>query len=259
MLKFTCSFGLAWLGLCMAPLTAAVVFEDNFESYADTAALTAVWTGNGNLSLSNSGNPGKSASNSGVATTNPTNSNVNVVNFGPFNPTATEHLRLTGQMFDDGTSSNERMSIGLRHDSGPNIIEMGFYNSPVYYAARVISFQSGNPNWVVFPNLAAPPALLTTPVAGWHTFTVEISNDTVDFTLDLGSDGTIDSTQSFNSVATAAGFNQVRIGGPSGFSSPGGPASFDNIRLETIAVPEPTSAGLCVLLGGMFMIRRRRR
>ena len=253
MIRFTFSLAVAWLGLWIAPLSAGVVYiDENFDTYADTAAMQAVW-GNAGLGTldTGAGNPGQSAAHPGGAD--------NTRSFTAFNPTATDHLRLTGQIYDDATSANKRMSIGLRNSSGANIIEMGFYNSPVFYAARVVLFQSGNPSWVAFPNPAAPPAVLTTPVKGWHTFSVEISNNTVDFSLDLGSDGTIDSTQHFDSVAGATGFNQLRIGGPSGVSSPGGPAKFDNLKLETISVPEPASAVVCALLGCLFMVRRRRR
>ncbi len=253
MLKFTCSFGLAWLGLCMAPLTAAVVFEDNFESYADTAAFQAVW-GNAGLGTLDTvaGNPGQSAAHPGGT--------VNSRSFTPFTPTATEHLRLTGQIFDDGLNNTKRLSIGLRNGAA-NIIEMGLYTPVPYYSARVINFSSTppstNPNWVAFKDAGGSP--LTQQVAGWHTFTVEIGDATVDFSLDLNSNGSIDSTLSFVSTATSVGFNNLRFGGPSDATSGGGGAKFDNLRLETIAVPEPTSAGVCALLGGLFMIRRRRR
>ncbi|MCA9180821.1 MAG: PEP-CTERM sorting domain-containing protein, partial [Planctomycetales bacterium] len=213
-----------------------------------------VWgnTGLGSLDTA-AGNPGQSADHPGGTD--------NIRSFTAFSPTATEHLRLTGQMFDDASSANKRMSIGLRNSNSTNIIEMGFYNSPAHYAARVVLFASGNPSpsWVAFPNLTPPPAVLSTPVAGWHTFSVEISDTTVDFSLDLGSDGTIDSTMNFTSTAGPSGFNELRIGGPSSLSSAGGGAKFDNLLLETVSVPEPTSAGLCVLLGCLGLVRRRRR
>ncbi len=254
MLRFTFSLALAWLGLCIAPLSAAVIINEDFETYANTAAFQVAWgaAGAGTLDTS-AGNPGHTIVHPGGAD--------NTRSFTAFSPTATEHLRLTGQMFDDVTSANKRISIGLRDAAGRNIIEMGFYNAPAHYAARIVLFGSGDPNptWVAFPNLASPPAVLATPVAGWHTFSVEISDTTVDFSLDLGSDGTIDSTMNFAAVAQASGFNQLRIGGPSGVSSTPTGANFDNLRLETISVPEPTSAGVCALLGCLCMIRRRRR
>ena len=240
----------ALLGLANTPMHAAIIIDEDFESYADTAAFQAVWgsTGAGVLDAA-SGNPGKSVSHAGGAN--------NTLSFATINPTSTTHLRLTGQMFDDGAAATKRISIGLRDAAGSNIIEMGFYNAPTYYDARVVLFASGNPNWVTFPNLASPPNLLTTPVQGWHTFAVEISDTTVDFTLDLGSDGTIDGAMSIAAAAGAGGFNQLRLGGPSGITSTGG-TMYDNLRLETIAVPEPASAGFCALLGTLCMFRRRR-
>ncbi len=247
MLKFSFSLASAWLGLCIAPAVAGmVIIDENFDDYADNAAFQAVWGNAGAGSLNAGlGNPGQSASHGGGV--------VNSQSFAALVPTATEHVRLTGQIFDDALSSNKRLSIGLRNTSGANIIELGFYNGGSHYVGRVVNFDGSgvNPSWVAFPGL-------TSPQNGWHTFSVEISDNTVDFSLDIGSDGTIDSTMSYASVATSAGFNNLRFGGPSNLSSAGGGANFDNLRLETISVPEPTSAGLCVLLGGLCMVRRRR-
>lgn len=247
MLRFSFSLAFAWLGLCIAPLSAGVVLiQEDFEGYANTAAFQAVW-GNAGLGTLDTaaGNPGQSAAHPGGAD--------NTRTFTTFNPTATEHLRLTGQIYDDGTSSNKRMSIGLRNTvNSENIIELGFYNGGSHYVARAVNFVGTNPNWTAFPGSGSP-------VVGWHTYSVEISDTTVAFSLDLGSNGSIDSTQSFTIAATAAGFSQLRIGGPSNLSSAGGGAKFDNLRLETITVPEPTSAGVCALLGCLCMVRRRRR
>jgi hypothetical protein len=93
--------------------------------------------------------------------------------------------------------------------------------------------------------------------AGWHTYTATITPTTVTFSIDLFRDGLrntstvpdeisgirpgtpgLDDEVTWEVSATAAGFNSLRIGGPSGLSSAGpGPMGFDNILLQLQAPP----------------------
>jgi hypothetical protein len=95
--------------------------------------------------------------------------------------------------------------------------------------------------------------------AGWHTYTATVTPTTVTFTLDLFRDGLrntsitpdevtgirpgtagVDAEATWEMTATAAGFNSLRIGGPSGLSSAGaGAMGFDNILLQL----QPPAAG----------------
>ncbi len=226
----------------------AILISENFESYSTSAGLTSVWTGGGATLATLVGNPGQSAFHAGGA--------VNERAFASLAPTATESIRLSGQIFDDANSANERITIGLRNSAGSNIIEMGHYNAPSHYAARVVLFGSGDVNWVGLTNSSG--AALTTPVAGWHTYQVDITQNSVIFSLDLLSDGSIDSVLTVNASVSAAGFNSLRFGGPSGLSSGGGGANFDNLLLQTVAVPEPSSICIAGLFGLTLVYRRRR-
>ncbi|HEY3391185.1 MAG TPA: hypothetical protein VGK58_00650 [Lacipirellulaceae bacterium] len=164
--------------------------------------------------------------------------------------------------------------------------------------AQLFQLQSdANPNWQYF---AMDPlwdtngnGLVTASEAfsalgiteGWHTLEATITPEedgadgdvTMTFTLDLlrdgmnnaqnmpGVDGTITVT---NLRVTQAGFNSLRIGGPSGLYTPL-EAMFDNIFLSGpqvpplgsgvgAAVPEPSAVGLCALAAlGVFGMRRR--
>jgi len=91
--------------------------------------------------------------------------------------------------------------------------------------------------------------------AGWHTYTALITPTTITLTIDLFRDGLrntsitpdevtgirpgtpgVDAEATWEISATAAGFNSLRIGGPSGLSSAGtGLMGFDNILLQTQA------------------------
>jgi hypothetical protein len=90
----------------------------------------------------------------------------------------------------------------------------------------------------------------------WNRFTASIGDTTTTFTLDLGADGSIEATHIVSAVPAAAGFTELRFGGPSGLTSAGGGANFDNILLQSI--PEPASMSLLVIGGATLLIRRRR-
>ncbi len=241
--------------------TAAPIIDEDFESYADTTAMNAVWANGGTATLDTAfGNPGQSMFHPGTAGSF-TGGNTNVFSFSTVNPSDANPLFLTGMIYDDGTSGNERVSIGLRDNAGSNLIEMGHYNqiANAFYCYRVILFDGSgaNPSWVAFDNIVddSGSAIGNSSVEGWHTYTVTVGANSVDFTLDLNSDGNINATASVAAVAGAGGFNAIRLGGPSDLSSAGGGAHFDNILLET--VPEPGSLAL-LGLGGLAVLRRRR-
>jgi hypothetical protein len=230
--------------------SAAVIVSENFESYADSAALVAAWPGNtaATLGVDVGSVTGKSATHPGGT--------VNARAITAISPNATDNIHLRGQIYDDGTSVNKRITIGLRAAAGANLIEMGMFNAPAHYAVRVALFTGTSPNWVAFPNPAG--GVFGTAIQGWHTFDALITATGATFTLDLQSDGIIDSTYTATGFSpTAAGFDSLRFGGPSNLASAGGGASFDNLLLETVPVPEPTTLGV-LALGGLLLGRRRR-
>jgi hypothetical protein len=140
------------------------------------------------------------------------------------------------------------------------------------YAFRVISFAStqapltGAPNWQFFdldPALDGADANTTVNSqdigAAWHTYSALVSPTSVTITLDLyrdgkrntssvpdgegnrpGVEGEIDVTVVIPTTLNALGFNNLRIGGPSGNSSAGtGLMGFDNILLQSQSVVVP--------------------
>ena len=236
--------------------SAALILSDGFESYANTAALTSVWTlaGTTGGTLDTAlGNPGQSFKHSGTAS-------VNQQSFAAVIPGPNEKLRYSADIYDDGLSANKRVTAGMRNLAGSNIIEMGMYNSPSHYAIRTVLFASGDSGYVAFSNIVDDLGMPTTnvPKVGWHRYTVDVTPSAALFKLDLNSDGIINATLNVPLTLQPAGFNNVRMGGPSGVSSAAGGANFDNIRVEL--VPEPASfflIGLGTLGLAMFSHRRR--
>ncbi len=196
------------------------------------------------------GNPGQFAQHPGGA--------VNAKTFAAVNPTDAQPLKFSIDIFDDGTSANKRMTAGIRAGAS-NIVELGFFNAPSHFAFRVINFSSvapsTNPNWVAFDTLGQS-GINNVPNLGWHRITAMIGDTTSTFTLDRGADGSIEATHTVTTTPTAAGFTELRFGGPSGLASAGGGAGFDNILLEQV-IPEPASLGL-LAMGAVSMLRRRR-
>ncbi len=248
---------LAITAVCYNYGFSATIISDDFESYADTAAMTAVWSvsGTGGATLDTAfGNPGHSLNHSGTASTN-------LQNIAPVTPGPGETLHYQADIYDDGVA-NKRVTAGLRNTAPSNILEMGMYNDPIRYAFRIILFGSGNPNWVAFPDMVddlGDPISSADSVVGWHRFSVDITDSSATFSLDLNSDGNINSTAVVPLTIFAGGFNQVRLGGPSNLSSAGGGANFDNVHLDL--VPEPASImlfGLGSVLAAAAVSRRAR-
>ena len=240
---------------------ATTIFSDDFESYADTAAMNAVWNNGGSATLDTGlGNPGNSMSHPGTSGSF-SGENTNSISFGPIVPVGSEVLSYSADIYDDGTSGNKRVTAGLRAAAAANLVEMGMYNDPTHYSYRTILFGSpnGGGNWAAFADIVddSGVAIDNAPVEGWHRYNVEITGSSATFTLDLNSDGNINATAVVPVDINPAGFDIIRLGGPSDLSSAGGGANFDNVSLTFI--PEPATWLLVCMGGGLAAAIRRRR
>ncbi len=241
---------LIWGSLVPLSAAAAVVFTDDFNSYADNTALAANWPlGSGTTTESflatDSGNPANKFVQQIAAATNVGRRDRSIT---PFVPTITTPLTVQFDYIDQvgavgGVRQYNQVLANNSAAALSQLIAMGEYNAATNqdntkYQARVAF---GSANWF---NLNASRSV------GAHTFIEEIFSDRVNFYVD----GLLDTTKTY-SADVSGGFNQVRIG--SALSSVGGGAGFDNYSVSTDAVPEPACLGL-LGLGGLSLLRRRR-
>ncbi len=217
-------------------VAAAGFIDDDFESYADTAALNAAWpvtsgTDTDTFLDVDPLDPANQVVNDTTATSRRSQA------FGPY----TGALVWSFDFYDTvGSSANPRnygQLLSQASGGGLNeLLAMGMYNAagPVHdatkYQARVAF---GGPNWF---------NLTTDRSVGWHNFKAVIGLSTIDFYVD----GVLDTAGvSHDGVE----WYEARIG--SGLSSAGGAALYDNY----VVTPEPGSLALLAL--GLVALRRR--
>lgn len=234
--------------LTLSVASAQLIVNETFESYANTAAMQTTWGGVGALGVlvTTNGNLGQSAYHPGGI--------VNSFTGFSISPSASQYIKLSADIYDDGLSANKRITVGLRNGANP-LFEMGMYNAPAQYSTRFLNFSGGGGAWVAIP---AQGSFVNTPVAGWHRWTAEIFNNQTIVSLDLLADGIVDATYTATGPASANAFTDLRFGGPSGSTSAGGGAWFDNIRLEVLQVPEPGSLALGLVGLGLCAWFKRR-
>lgn len=215
---------------------------DDFEGYADTAAMLAEW--------SDAGVP---------ATGTALNTDSSQYLFSPGGAVAAREFPALnvasgpiiweGDIIDDG-AGNKRVTMGLRDNGGGApllaLLEMGRYNAfttGAGYGVRTV-FLPGSTNWVQFEGVVV--------TAGRHHMRATINENDILFEFDLFDDGIVDDSLIVPAVSTGINYNIFRLGGPSGLSSAGGGLGFDDVSIT----PEPTSLAL-LGLGGLLALRRR--
>ena len=161
------------------------LIDDNFEGYANTAEMQAVWgaAGLGTLATTTGFSGTQSMQHPGGAD--------NTIQLAAdLFPTDANPIVLRGRMYDDG-ASNKRFSIGIRSLSTFPLFEMGRYNAVIGqdYYVRMTTFPGLSVNWVDLGLGAA--------VQGWHTFEAVFTASDITVSVDLGSDSVVDTTQVF--------------------------------------------------------------
>jgi hypothetical protein len=246
---------IATVFLAAGRLTAATIFIDNFESYADTAALDAVWpvgAGNNTMTFLDTGPAGSTNTSKVVHSTNRLGRRDR--SFTPTVPTATMPLVVTYDLYDTtaaADAANEyNQVLAFNGATLTQLISMGKStlatsngaNNPAKYQARVAfpAVAGGGVNWI---NLNANRLI------GWHTFTAEIFDTTVNFYVD----GVLDTANVPRSGGVGDPFNVARIG--SGLSIRAEEGFYDNFSV--VQVPEPGTMVLAAAAAGLLLICRR--
>ena len=181
---------------------------DDFESYANPAALQAAWVSTGAAGDSSnstfltvpsdavySNYDGQAAVFDGTVGIG--SSSVNEWQASTFNaaPSATQNVELSVDLGHDFLTSNKKLTLGLRGPAG--IIELGFFNQlPVgpngeffQFAYRNVLFAGGATNWQPFTLDESLDQVFEVGESAFHRFKAVISEDDVTFSLDLYADG----------------------------------------------------------------------
>jgi hypothetical protein len=258
----------AFLPLALCGQT--TIFSDNFDGYANQAAMLAVWNvgqapaGVGlTLSTDQAFSPSQSAFAPGSAT-----SYTMAHDFTPAAASTAQPITWSFEFYDTTQAANLRQFASIRDNSPAlaQLVAIGAYNDTsltknpytglsvtaadlnTYYACRV-AFAPG-PNWFILNGPGAP-----TRSTGWHELKAVFYDTTVEFYVD-GINALTGLTMSYAASAGAITFDRVTVG--SGVSSANGAAYYDNVSVVQ-AVPEPSSIALLSLGSLAFLVSRRRK
>ncbi|MEO6436381.1 MAG: PEP-CTERM sorting domain-containing protein [Tepidisphaeraceae bacterium] len=236
---------------------AAILIQDNFDSYATQAAFVAAWpvvstsVPSGTLSTVQASSVPQSINQATTAQRNQrafTESGT---------PSAGAPIEFSFDFYDaDDSLSPFRQQSNLQDSpasASGQLISMGLNNNQAsagdggnFYMARILGYDGGTGLSAYFKlNQGSAPLRST----GWHNLKAVLTNTDIKFYVD-----NILSATEVTAVQATRSYDLVRIG--SGLSSTA-EAFVDNVLVQTI--PEPTAFALFgVAAAGMAMRRRRR-
>jgi hypothetical protein len=254
---FACA-ALCALGPAFPAQGGTIIFDD-FESYADTAALDATWpigVGSSSTTFLDVGPAGSTNTSKTVRHTNrnarrdrtitptlPLAGQPLIVSFDMYDAAvdtgASEYIQMLA--FDAANALSQLLSIGKT-----SLATTNGANNPNKYQARVAfpPAAGGGVNWI---------NLNTNRSVGWHNFAIEIFPTTVNFYVD----GVLDTGLVPRAGGVGDPFSVVRIG--SGLGARVESAYYDNFSV--VLVPEPASVALLAVgaAGPIIAMRLSRR
>lgn len=252
------------LALATSGFGQTTILFDNFDGYADQAAVNAVWNvglvgGGATLSLEQafsglqSMKQGTIAQQSGRDFTPVSGSDVNplVWSFQFYDSIQTANLRQFATIRDNSPALAQIVAIGAYNDTTLTKdrytgLSVTAADLNTYYACRV-AFAPG-PNWFILNGPNAP-----TRSTGWHELKAVFYGTTVEFYVD-GVNALSGLMTSYANSLGAISFDRVTVG--SGLSSANGVAYYDDVLVQVI--PEPAAAALLGLGCLAVLVGKRR-
>jgi hypothetical protein len=269
---------------------AAVIINDNFDSYADQAAFQAAWPAAGTttttslqsaqLSTAQSASPSQSVfvpvSTTAAATATEYRNRRSFTDIAAL--TTSTQLVWSFDFYDsNAAAAPQRNYSNLQDTTAPGLtnqlISLGLNNTQSsiqsggnYYMARILGYtvaaadpdggaaESVTGAGIYFKLNDFAVGLRST---GWHNLkTIITSDDGVATDYAFYVDGVLaEKVSNVGGAGTLRQYDNIAIG--SGLTNGGVNAYFDNQFLEASAIPEPASLGL-IGLAGLFLGRRRR-
>ncbi len=239
-----------------------ILWQDDFESYANTAALSGPYTqifpaAPAMLDTTKGYQSNQSVHFGTPGVNNERRMYINIPG-GPVTPTDQAPLKLEFWTDLDTAIWSTRQYIEIRGYSGGEygsgtlnqLIALGFTSSGVDTTRinqRVVAGYTGT-QWGNLTDTYATRATIADPNNDWTKLAMVLYHDKVEFYVN----DNLDTTQT---KAAGLAFDSIVIG--SGLSSAGADVWFDNL---TVIVPEPSSLALSLLGGfGLLAMFRRRR
>ena len=248
----------------LAGTASAAVYSDNFDSYGVTTTMTGglgtpSWEQTNNGAVEAVANPSgggnavmKSAAGSGLGYRG---AHVNAAMQQPSETFA----RVQADVYKDsstGWHNTQEMKVFL---NGTNLPNLGGYNHQNLYKGGIGNYSPGL--------LMQCPGATNVAASGFQNdtwFTIVMTADystagQIDFTVNMYAQGDVGGTALTSQAGTVtSGHTLVPAGGGGLIMTDGAGAVYmDNFELEFI--PEPTTLAVLALMGGLTLLRRRRR
>lgn len=239
------------LGLIALAQTAAgqtTIVSENFNGYANDAALTATWARvNGTATdIGLAADPDPANTHGQCIFEGTVASRLRYTLGSAVAPSAQNSLVLAFDMYDvNGGTTSGRTYMEIRNSATTSgLFDAGIYNTipapGVYVQGAYQARNLDNGGWIQLSNVRS---------VGWHHFELTIAPNTASLTIDGNAVPEL-SNRAWNGGIS---YDWLNLG--SAVSSVTG-AYFDNISLTLVPVPEPSTLALCVL-GGLTLVCRR--
>jgi MYXO-CTERM domain-containing protein len=240
---------------CLAATSsfAAVFLNEHFDTYPDQAAFQSTWAINGTASTVLNSAQSVSPNQSVEGLTTATRNVLTIGEVGFVNGSSDTVIFRFNFYDSNGSAAAYRQFAELDDTTAPSgsgqLFAMGLNNNiaSTYYMARILGGDGGSGVSAFFKLDGGGAPTRTT---GWHTLEADITDTSVSYYVDSILSKTVDisalTDRSLDSVKVGSNLSATQV------------AYFDDIYVERLAVPEPSTAAFGLLAAAFAFLRRRR-